>query len=331
MTGPDKADAERAAMIGVPTTATEPESPNPIAAIELTEEGRSEIIEKLSLLVPTVDSVTWALLWLSDLNRLKWLLNLDKGLIWAVLSAPNHRSLLYWAGRARPTEDPEASYIPRRSEEIRATCLERDEYCAITKKDEPLEVAHIYPYSLMTRSGSERDAFWSMLCNFWDADQIQRWKRVVLGPEGTEVLQNMLCLSHDCHGLWGMARFALQPVELSEDQKVLKMRFFWLPAAKFSKSVPVTRRPSLPSDLRHVGKQTKLFNCATSAQICSGDIITIKTTDPENYPLPSLEILGLQWTLTRVLAMSGAADIDPEELDSDSDEEQGIDTQSVDS
>jgi hypothetical protein len=118
-----------------------------------------------------------------------------------------------------------------------------------------------------------------------------------------------------------MARFALQPVELSEDKKVLKVKFFWLPVAKYRKSIAITTRPSLPSDLKHVGKQTKLFNCETSAQICSGDIITMHTVDPETHPLPSLEILGMQWALTRVLGMSGAADIASEELDSDSEED----------
>ncbi|KAE8355419.1 hypothetical protein BDV28DRAFT_128839 [Aspergillus coremiiformis] len=315
----------------------------PVAAIELIEIERAELITKLSAVVPYVDSVTWAILWLADIEQLKSLASLPVGTIASTLNSPNPyiRLLLSWAGRARSMEDPEKNElppsppvstipqkrkaqskepIPRRSEKIRNRCIERDEYCAVTKKDEPVEVAHIYPFSMMGRPRTEQSTFWLVLSNFWQPERIEQWKKVVLGPEGTEVLENMLCLSADCHSLWDMARFALQPMELSEDKKVLKARFFWLPVAKYLKNIAITTRPSLPSDLKHIGRQTKLFNCETSTQICSGDIITMQTADPETHPLPSLELLGMQWVLTRVLGMSGAADIEPEEWDSDSED-----------
>lgn len=41
-----------------------------------------------------------------------------------------------------------------------------------------------------------------------------------MGPDGTEVLQDVLCLPRDAHGLWGEARFALKPVQMSVDSKV---------------------------------------------------------------------------------------------------------------
>ncbi|PTU20579.1 hypothetical protein P175DRAFT_0531920 [Aspergillus ochraceoroseus IBT 24754] len=62
-------------------------------------------------------------------------------------------------------------------------------------------------------------------------------------------------------------------------------------------NIAITTRPSLPSDLKYVGKQTKLFNYEISAQICSG--------------------------------MNAAADIAPEELDSDSEEDPGFGEQWV--
>lgn len=146
-----------------------------------------------------------------------------------------------------------------------------------------------------------------------------------MGPQGTEILENVLCLSCDSHALWGKARFVLQPIELSDDRKVLKARFFWLPIFKYSNSIDVTTRPSLPSNLTFVGKRIKLFNCDTAAQIHSGDIITMETLNPDTHPLPSIQLLNMQFALTRALGMSGAADLDPEELDSsDSDEEEEV-------
>lgn len=55
-------------------------------------------------------------------------------------------------------------------------------------------------------------------------------------------------------------------------------------------------------------------------KICSGDTIVFQTDDPEQRPLPSVALLEMQWTLHRVLAMSGAADApDPEGMETDSD------------
>ncbi|KAL4867925.1 hypothetical protein BDV12DRAFT_186336 [Aspergillus spectabilis] len=266
------------------------ESASQVAAIELAEIGPSDLIKKLSSVVPYVDSVTWAMLW-------GWACSTHGGSRDGCAAPPSPVSTI------QQKRKPQAKVpTPRRSETIRAMCIERDEYCAVTKKDGPVEVAHVYPVSMMTRPRTEQSTFWYMLRNFWEPEMIEGWKRVVLGPEGTEC----------------MAWFALQPVELSEDKKVLN---FWLPVTKYLKSIAITTRPSLPSELKHVGKQTKLFNCEKSAQICSGDMITMQTVDPETHPLPSLEILGTQWALACVLGMSGAADIASEELDSDSDED----------
>ncbi|RHZ52611.1 uncharacterized protein CDV56_100601 [Aspergillus thermomutatus] len=56
--------------------------------------------------------------------------------------------------------------------------------------------------------------------------------------------------------------------------------------------------------------------------LLSGDLITLETHDPENYPLPDTRIL-LQWILNRVLASRGGVepkDLEDDESDGDSDE-----------
>ncbi|PYI34920.1 hypothetical protein BP00DRAFT_422854 [Aspergillus indologenus CBS 114.80] len=54
----------------------------------------------------------------------------------------------------------------------------------------------------------------------------------------------------------------------------------------------------------------------SDTQICSGHKIIIMTTDdPQDKPLPSMELLQMQWTLNRLAALSGAAAVDDEELD----------------
>ena len=52
--------------------------------------------------------------------------------------------------------------------------------------------------------------------------------------------------------------------------------------------------------------------------IQSGDEIQLTTEDPENRPLPHWEILEMQWILNRVVAMSGAAEVN--EFDNNDDD-----------
>jgi hypothetical protein len=53
--------------------------------------------------------------------------------------------------------------------------------------------------------------------------------------------------------------------------------------------------------------------------IHSGDTFTLTTDDPESHPLPSLELLDMQWVLQRLVAMCGAAEWPWIEADDDSD------------
>jgi hypothetical protein len=39
----------------------------------------------------------------------------------------------------------------------------------------------------------------------------------------------------------------------------------------------------------------------------SGDLVIFQTKDPENLPLPSWDLLQMQWILNRIGAISGAA------------------------
>ncbi|KAJ9314101.1 hypothetical protein DTO271D3_5578 [Paecilomyces variotii] len=90
----------------------------------------------------------------------------------------------------------------------------------------------------------------------------------------------------------------------------------------YRKSQSITRLPSpiapdLISSTRDGIPSAKLFRLATEEKIRSGDVLTFRTTDPVKLPLRSVKLPQLQWTLHRVLAMSGAADASDEDLDPD--------------
>ncbi|RDW84063.1 HNH endonuclease signature motif containing protein [Aspergillus mulundensis] len=314
---------------------------------ELLNPDRGFLIDKLSKLEvlnelkvngdtwPDVDSVTWALLWLADVEQLERFVN-DPVYYFSRVLVPARKitTILKWASRLEPLEaiapavierlenldieDKDMEDVEPKKESVTDLCIKRDPYCAITNAGEPLEVARICPSSLMLWSQSERhledNNFWGMLECFWNKKRVESWREAVAGPEGTEVLKNMLCLSCDAERLWRMGRFALQPLDLSQDGKILRMRFFWLPRAQYSISIPMTTLPSVSSTLDHVGNSTFLYNCLTDRAVRSGDEITMSTADPVALPLPSLQLLEMQWMLTRVLGLSGLADAEADEF-----------------
>jgi hypothetical protein len=208
--------------------------------------------------------------------------------------------------------------VPR-SADVKDLAKNRDKKkCVLTKMDEPFQICHIYPYSLSKKSETVRAEFWHVLGNFWSAETIAAWKRDIFGDQSTEVCQNMLTLNTLAHDLWGMARFALEPVKISEDRKTLTMRFWWLP--RYSPRVVRMRYPPpLRSDLKSGPGKSLMADCETENLIRSGHVIRMTTEDPETKPLPSFELLRMQWVLNRVAAMAGAADETDEELDEDFD------------
>ncbi|GAB1212750.1 hypothetical protein ATERTT37_001897 [Aspergillus terreus] len=233
------------------------------------------------------------------------------------------------AGKTRPAavgSQEETEQPTGRSAAAKTLCKERDNYaCILTGYREPLEVAHIFPYSLGQRTKTELNIFWQNLGMYWSQEKIDKWKEQALGSGGTEVCPNLMCMSNLAHKLWETARFALQPLSISGDQKVLKVKFYWMPINKFSDAMSSRRVPgpfpdgrlcSIKVEGRH---NAKLFNINTEKALRSGDVLTFKTDDPVGHPLPSMELLKMQWALHRVLALSGAADATDEDLDPDPD------------
>ncbi|PIG81932.1 hypothetical protein AARAC_002246, partial [Aspergillus arachidicola] len=88
--------------------------------------------------------------------------------------------------------------------------------------------------------------------------------------------------------LWSSARLTFEPAEMSEDKTSLTMRFWWLPRPAYSKEVDISTHLLWP------------------------------TRDDDNpgseaMPLPSFDLLQMQWFLNLVAAMSGVADVTDEE------------------
>lgn len=174
---------------------------------------------------------------------------------------------------------------------------------------------------------NEQDLFWTTLRSFWSIERITRWQAAIFTERRTEVCENLMTMCPNAHAYWGKAYFALKPILLSDDHKKLQVKFYWLrkyepPAAPPAAPAPapparpapprglvvVNDVPNLPNNLRGVNN-VKLLDVKSDKVIRSGKMIEFTTDDPVKNPLPSKDILDMQWALHRLTAISGGAGV----------------------
>lgn len=195
--------------------------------------------------------------------------------------------------------------------------VQRDQNrCILTRCPDP-EGCHIYPYCLLKKENANiRSEFWNTLGTFWSKDQIETWKGKLFKshPDG-ETTANVISLRKDIHELWNKGYFALKPTSLSNDKKTLVITFYWQVRVN-DEDLNLQTQPPSTRDLENNGDlDTYLTFRVASAfhQIKSGDTFTITTDDLVKRPLPSFELLRLQFFLQRIAGMAGAAE--PEDLE----------------
>jgi hypothetical protein len=169
--------------------------------------------------------------------------------------------------------------------------------------------------------------FWQSLSLFWDNDQIDKWKKTIFpdsqNPDiGVEGCFNLISLSPDAHLMWTKGLFALKPLKLSRDRKELTVQFFWQVPGNYDlgSRIDLLREPTSSEGLDLVANGcwlTRLDDDGSSPRIRSGETFTFSTKDPKTLPLPSLELLEMQWVLQRLVGMCGAAEWPSLDLDDD--------------
>ncbi|KAF9252796.1 hypothetical protein DTO006G1_2043 [Penicillium roqueforti] len=320
-----------------------PWSPPPIDPLpELGDTERAKLIDKLieKSNESEADSTYWACLWLSDIESLREILQVAEcSQTYASLSmtgANTFAMIRAWKTKPRMIAGlPETQgkrklgeESPKRKLTAKTACLKRDDFSCVITNFPQVDVAHIYPLSLKKSqsSGNNKntdtyDKFWKTLYMFWGKDQVDQWEARLTGPCGTELCENLLSLCPNAHRLWGACYFALQPLHLRDDGKELITRFYWLPEVTRQK-VQIQAKPSIslhpPADLLNL----RVENTDGSAhKMNSGDLVIFQTKDPENLPLPSWDLLQMQWILHRIGALSGAANVPMRPWDCDSEDE----------
>ncbi|KAK2802267.1 hypothetical protein FQN50_007448 [Emmonsiellopsis sp. PD_5] len=209
-----------------------------------------------------------------------------------------------------------ASSQASRSSNVAKDCKIRDsQRCIITKFASATDAAHIVPFSLYRKD--RRANFFELLRDLW-SERVGQWKGHL--DNGTEFIENMLTFTPTLHRCHAAGLFGLQPIEASGDGKSLKLKFYWLAQRETpgNNLVDITDIPTLADDVEL--ESTKISSSEDGHIINSGEVIELTTSDPVNLPLPSWDLLELQWILQRLTALKGAADI-PDVTRNESDEE----------
>jgi hypothetical protein len=192
-----------------------------------------------------------------------------------------------------------------------------------------IEVAHIYPHHSIKKKEEDRTGprheFWSYLRIFWSEEKVTAWEAKLfpqgIGEKGLEEVYNLISLAPTVHAIWGRGLFALKPISESDDKKTLIVQFFWQEKQKGPlPKMSLTTTPISTQGLEQTAG-VWLFD-KNKKQIRSGDCFELQTDDPIQKPLPSFELLELQWALHRIQGMAGAADVDWEASDSDNEIEE---------
>ncbi len=121
----------------------------------------------------------------------------------------------------------------------------------------------------------------------------------------------MITLFPYAHTLWGEPAFALKRIRVSDNMTEMELEFYWLvtPATlSTAQNEPALKLSDKPVIFHPPNSSMEDMFTLSGRRLLSGDKIILRTADPERMPLPSFDILELQWFLHQVSAMRAAAE-----------------------
>jgi hypothetical protein len=231
------------------------------------------------------------------------------------------------AKRQKTTDSPggkvASSLILSRNKTAKTSAKQRDNFCCVLTGDGEIEAAHIYSHQSLKNKEEDifgpRHIFWDHLKNFWPKEKVAAWEAELfpngLHEIGIKRVYNFITLSPTAHRYWNRGAFALKPISVDDNNTTLKVQFFWQNRQNNTQATMslLTTPPSTENLDRNIGAYnfgTIMLPNFCGPQPCyikSGDFFELKTDNAEARPLPSFKLLEMQWFLTRVVGMAGAA------------------------
>lgn len=122
--------------------------------------------------------------------------------------------------------------------------------CSNAKERETLSCL---PYCLGKSHNDSESPLWRVLRLFWGEENTMKLKQTIFGPEtlvapnsrtNINQLYNMITLSSEIHGHWGLGNFMLEPVDEATNSYEQNLRFKWVPQRRSSGSINLLTNPN---------------------------------------------------------------------------------------
>lgn len=196
-----------------------------------------------------------------------------------------------------------------RRQKIRDACRTRDdEECRLCKDGMGL-TAHILPFSL--QQGRRSIDFWAFVAMFRGVEATDQLKAAALEPDPKDPdnIMNVIFLCSKCHTLFDSTMVSLIPQILESPHSVFPYDPRMVDHYDAVVEFPAGLRRAVVSILQDDGEVKRMR---------PGHVLTLRTGDPRNLPLPHPLLLQLHAICSRMVVMRAAAGY-PVLTDDDSD------------
>ena len=120
------------------------------------------------------------------------------------------------------------------------------------------------------------------------------WRDAIRDTDGTERVENMICSSPSAHAMHIKGFFALELIYRDSEGKWMTVRFWWLECFGNTDDFAHATVPQLPLDFNPCDNNRGPHYIETGCPLRSGDVIMLKTHNPNTHPLPDTRLLELQ-------------------------------------
>lgn len=192
----------------------------------------------------------------------------------------------------------------------------------MTQRSQDVRRAYIFPPHTHGTEESNPDfmgEWYSFQCEF-GVERADRWRDAIMTGTGdsrkydTDRPENMITLSLEVQRYWEDDLCAFHPISLSDNKKSMTLAFHWLPVpdeSQLHEQLDIINLQDHPYPHQRMGcldtpgRGIQIHDPATNKPFSSGHIITIETEDPVKMPLPSIDLLDMQWMMKRSSRLSG--------------------------
>lgn len=167
----------------------------------------------------------------------------------------------------------------------------------------------------------------SLIKMFWGPDQAKIWLDLIQDPSVTESPKNLLSLNHQIHWWFDNGKMALKPLRQLDDGSVV-VQFHWLKRHQLRSTTKFGG--NFDDFMQKAGLEDNaawgdiLAHRKSGLPLKTGQIFTLRAPADKPEWIPSFELLKLSWDMSRIIAISGAAE--PKELWKNDDRDDDADT-----